>query len=138
MLFSRSVTIIFNIFINFLTIFKLLFIFLFDTFEAFVIILIIFCNIFLIFYSIFELYLQLSKAIDHIHRYENPKIILMIRTIFSKTDIFLLFVILITFLSSLILTICKCIKKAVITFALATLLLILFLEEYYNKHKFFH
>ena len=61
----------------------------------------------------------------------------MIRTIFSRTDIFLLFVIFITFLSSLILTICKCIKKAIITFALATILLILFLEEYYNKHKFF-
>ena len=62
----------------------------------------------------------------------------MIRTIFSRTDIFLLFVIFITFLSSLILTIYKCIKKAIITFALATILLILFLEEYYNKHKFFH
>ena len=62
----------------------------------------------------------------------------MIRTIFSRTDIFLLFVNFITFLSSLILTICKSIKKAVITFALATILLILFLEEYYNKHKFFH
>ena len=37
----------------------------------------------------------------------------MIRTIFSRTDIFLLFVIFITFLSSLILTICKCIKKAI-------------------------
>ena len=61
----------------------------------------------------------------------------MIPTIFSRTDIFLLFVIFITFLSYLILTICKCIKKAVITFALATILLILFLEEYYNKHKFF-
>ena len=33
---------------------------------------------------------------------------------------------------------CKCIKKAIITFALATILLIFFLEEYYNKHKFFH
>ena len=32
----------------------------------------------------------------------------------------------------------KCIQKAIITFALATILLILFLEEYYNKHKFFH
>ena len=138
MLFSRSVNIILNIFINFLTIFKLLFIFLFDTFEAFVIILIIFCNSFLIFYSIFELYLQLSKAIDHIHRYENPKFMYMLQTIFSRTDIFLLFVICITFLSSLILTICNCIKNAVITFALATILSILFLEEYYNKHKFFH
>ena len=33
---------------------------------------------------------------------------------------------------------CKCIKIAIITFALATILLILFLEEYYKKHKFFH
>ena len=62
----------------------------------------------------------------------------MIRTIFSRTDIFFLIVIFITFLSSLILTICKCIKKAIITFALATILLILFLKECYNKHKFFH
>ena len=62
----------------------------------------------------------------------------MIQTIFSRTDIFLLFVIFITFLSSLILTICKCIKKAIITFALATIFLIIFSEEYYNKHKFSH
>ena len=33
---------------------------------------------------------------------------------------------------------CKCIKKAIITFALATILLVLFIEEYYKKHKFFH
>ena len=35
-------------------------------------------------------------------------------------------------------TMCKCIKKAKVTFALATILLILFIfiEEYYNKHKF--
>ena len=33
---------------------------------------------------------------------------------------------------------CKCIKKAIITFASATILLNLFIEEYYNKHKFFH
>ena len=33
---------------------------------------------------------------------------------------------------------CKCLKKEIITFALATILLLLFLEEYYNKHKFFH
>ena len=138
MLFSRSVNTIFNIFINFFTILKLLFIFLFDTFEAFIIILIIFCNIFKIFYSLFEIYLQLYQIIDHIHRYDNPKFIQMIRKIFSRTDIFLLFVIFITFLSSLILTMCKCIKKAIITFALATILLIFFLEEYYNEHKFFH
>ena len=32
---------------------------------------------------------------------------------------------------------CKCIKKVIITFPLATILLILFIEEYYNKHKLF-
>ena len=74
MLFSQPVNLILNTFINFLTIFKLLIIFLFDTFESFVIILIIFCNIFLIFYSIFELYLQLSKAIDYIHRYDSQNL----------------------------------------------------------------
>ena len=72
----------------------------------------------------------------------------MIRTIFSRTDIFF--------------TICnfhnifniphtdnmqmykesshnirKCVKKEIVTFALATILLILFLEEYYNNINFF-
>ena len=32
----------------------------------------------------------------------------------------------------------KSIKKAIITIALATILLIIFLEEYHSKHKFFH
>ena len=32
----------------------------------------------------------------------------------------------------------KCVKKAIVTFALATILLILFIEEYYNKHKSSH
>ena len=53
MLFSRSVNIfkntILNLLINFFIPFKLLIIFLFDSFEAFIIILIIFCKIFLIF-----------------------------------------------------------------------------------------
>ena len=31
-----------------------------------------------------------------------------------------------------------CKKKAIVTFALATILLILFIEEYYNKHKSSH
>ena len=62
----------------------------------------------------------------------------MIQTIFSRTDIFLLFVIFIIFLSYLILTMCKCVKKAIVTFALATIFLILFIEEYYNKHKSSH
>ena len=32
-------------------------------------------------------------------------------------------------------TVCKCIKKAIVTFALATINLILFIEEYYSKHE---
>ena len=60
----------------------------------------------------------------------------MIRKIFSRTDIFLLFVIFIAFLSSLILTICKCIKKAILTFALATILLILFWKNIIINTKF--
>ena len=115
MLFSLSVNILknttLNLLIKFFILFKLLFIFLIDTFEAFIIILIIFCNTFLIFYSLFEIYLQLSQIIDHIHRYDNSKSIQMIQTIFRRTDIFLLFVIFITFLSSLIITMCKCVKK---------------------------
>ena len=31
---------------------------------------------------------------------------------------------------------CKCVKKAIVTFALATISLILFIEEYYNKQIF--
>ena len=33
---------------------------------------------------------------------------------------------------------CKCVKKAIVTFALATILLILFIEEFYKKHKSSH
>ena len=42
----------------------------------------------------------------------------MFCNLLSRTDVFLLFVIFLTFLTSLILTICKYIKKATITFAL--------------------
>ena len=41
-----------------------------------------------------------------------------------------------TFLISLILTVCKCIKKAIVTFALATILLILFLRSITVNTKF--
>ena len=75
MLFSQTVDIlkitILNLFIQFFFLFRLLLIFFIDTFEALIILLIIFCNIFLIFYSLFEIYLQLSQIIDHIHRYDN-------------------------------------------------------------------
>ena len=32
-------------------------------------------------------------------------------------------------------TVCKCIKKSNVTFALTTILLTLFIEDYYSKHK---
>ena len=130
--------IIINLFVKFFILFKLSLIFFIETFEALIIFLIIFCNIFLIFYSLFEMYLQLSQIIDHIHRYDNSKTIELIRTIFRRADIFLLFVIFLTLLSSLIMTMCKCVKKAKVTFALAIILLILFIEEYYNKNKSSH
>ena len=116
MLFSLTVDtlkkIIINLFIKFFILFKLLLIFFIETFEALIILLIIFCNIFLIFYSLIEIYPQLCQIIDHIPRYDNSKSIQMIRTVFSRTDIFLLFVIFITSLSSLIMTTCKCVKKS--------------------------
>ena len=59
----------------------------------------------------------------------------MLRQLINKKDIFLLLVIFFTFLISLTLTIRKCIKKAIITFALATLILIIFIEEEYNQHS---
>ena len=35
----------------------------------------------------------------------------------------------------MMMTVCKCIKNAIVTFALATIILTIFIEEYYNKHK---
>ena len=54
----------------------------------------------------------------------------MFRNLFNRTD-FLLFIFFLSFLTSLILTICKCIKKAIITFAfaLATILFYFFLSK---------
>ena len=71
MLFSQSVTQILINLKHFFTILETFIIFLFDILESFLIILIIFCNIFLIFYTIFELFLQLSKTLDYIHRYDS-------------------------------------------------------------------
>ena len=139
MLLFSSVTIIKNLILNFLIklflISKLLIKFFIDVFELFIKILIIFCNLALIFYNLFALFSHLSLLIDHIYRYENLQPLKMIRTFFSRLDFFLLTIFFLTFLSSLIMTICKCVKKAIVTFALATTLLILFIEEYYNKHK---
>ena len=60
----------------------------------------------------------------------------MFRNLFSRTDVFLFFVNFLTFFIITHLTKCKCIKKAIITFSLAIILLFLFTEEYWNKHKF--
>ena len=127
MLLSSTVLFLKNIFLNiFLKLFlisKFFILFCTDIFELFIVILIIFINIILIFYTLYTLYSYCSLLIDHIYRYDNRMI---------KTLIF------VTFVTSLIMTICKCIKKAIVTFAVATILLILFIEEYYNKHKSSH
>ena len=60
----------------------------------------------------------------------------MLRHFINKKDIFLPLVIFITFLVSLILTICESIKKVIITLALATYFPIVFIEEYYKQHRF--
>ena len=60
----------------------------------------------------------------------------MLRHFFNMKNIFLLLVVLVTFLVSLILTICKCIKKTIVTFAFATILLIIFIEKYYKQPRF--
>ena len=62
----------------------------------------------------------------------------MFRNLFSRTDVFLLFVVFLTFLTSLIMTICNCIKKAIITFTLATILLFFFLKNNGININFHH
>ena len=61
----------------------------------------------------------------------------MFQHLFSRTDVFLLFIILLTISTFVINTMCKCVKKAILTFALATVLLRLFIQEKYKKHKFY-
>ena len=68
--------------------------------------------------------------------YEISTTIWMLRHLFKEKDIFLLFVIFLTFLVSLILTIRKFINKAITTSALATILLIILKEKHYKKHRF--
>ena len=82
-----------------------------DIIETLFILFIIFCNLFKIFYSLFEVHISLSTILDNLLRYDNLITIQMFRNLFSRTDIYLLFVIYLTFLISLILTICKCIRK---------------------------
>ena len=59
----------------------------------------------------------------------------MFQHLFSRTDVFLPFITFFTFLTSLLMTVCKRLKKAIKPFALATIFLILFIEEFYSKHK---
>ena len=59
----------------------------------------------------------------------------MFQDLFIRTDVFLLFIKFLTFLTSLIMTVCKNKKKAMVTFAIATILLVLFIEKYWSKHK---
>ena len=60
----------------------------------------------------------------------------MFQHLFSRTDISLLFKIFLSFLTSLIMTVCKCIKKAIVTFALATIFLSLSLKNITVNIKF--
>ena len=106
-----------------------------ETFELFLFLFISFCRFFIIFCSLDKTYLNFAKILDHLLRYDISTTIYMLRQLFNKKDIFLLLVIFFTFLISLILTLCKCIRMAKIIFALATIVVIIFLEEYYNQHK---
>ena len=98
---------IFSIFLIKLSIFlKFFLIFSADTFEILILLLIFFCTFFF-FYSLFQAYIILAKILDHLHRYENSKTLLMFQHLFSRTDVFLLFIIFLTFLTSLIITMFK-------------------------------
>ena len=133
MLFSRSVNIfkntIFNIFINFFIILRLLFIFLFDTFEAFIIILIIFVTFFKFSTPYLKYISNFPKSLTIFTGTITQSLFKRYEQFLLEQIFFLLFVIFIFFLSSLILTMCKCLKKAIIRFALATIFLILSLKN---------
>ena len=63
----------------------------------------------------------------------------MFRNLFSRTDVFLLFINFLTFLNIDHNDNMQSIKKAIITFALGTILQFLFFfEDYYSKQKFHH
>ena len=140
MLFSQTVHKVHNILSNLFSIFSNFFnsfiIFLSNILEIFILTLIIVCNFFIIFDFLAQTYVKFFKIADHLFRYGISKNYLNVPHLFSRTDVFLLFIIFLTFLTSLLMTICKRIKKAIVTFALATILLILFIEEYYSKHNF--
>ena len=129
---SQTVNKFHNIFSNLFSIlsnfFKSCIIFISDILEIFILTLIIFCNFFIIFHSLAQTYVNISKTIDHLLRYDISINYLNVQHLLSRT-VFLLFIIFLTFLTSLIMTKCKCIKKAILTFALATVLLILFIPE---------
>ena len=98
-----------------------------DTPELFLFLFIIFCRFFIIFCSLDKTYLNFAKTLDHLLRYDISTTIYMLRQLFNNKDIFLLLVIFFTSLISLILTLCKCIKMANIIFALATIVVIIFI-----------
>ena len=83
-----------------------------ETFELFLFLFISFCRFFIIFCSLDKTYLNFAKILDHLLRYDISTTIYMLRQLFNKKDIFLLLVIFFTFLISLILTLCKCIRMA--------------------------
>ena len=123
---------LFSILSNF---FKSFIIFISEILEIFILTLIIFCNFSIIFYSIAQTYENFSEIFHHLIRYDISNNYLNVPTSIYRTDVFLLFIKFLRFLKSLIMTVCKCIKKVIVTFALATIVLILFIEEFYGKHK---
>ena len=76
--------------------------------EIFILLPIIFCDFFII--SV-QFYFNFAKILDHLLRYDITITIKMFQHLFSKTDAFLLLIDFLTFLTSLIMTICKFVKK---------------------------
>ena len=66
-----------------------------------------FCNFFVIFHSLIKVYCDFSNVVEHLLRYETSTKNSRLRHLINKENIFLLFVIFLTFIASLILTICN-------------------------------
>ena len=140
MLLSQTVNKFHNVLSNLFSIlsnfFKSCIIFISDILEIFILTLIIFCNFFINFFSPAQTYVKFSKIFDPLLMYNiSVNYLNVFQQLFNRTDVFLLFIVFLTFSTSLIMTICKCIKKTILTFALATELLLLLTQEYYKKHK---
>ena len=115
MLLSKSVKLIKIITSKFFSIlsifFKSVYFFIIDTFELFLFFFVIFCCFFVIYHSLQKACLNFGKIFDHLN-YDTSTTIEILSHLFNKKDNFLHLVIFSTFLVSLNLTICNCIKKS--------------------------